>query len=169
MTNKYLNQFKSKNNLEDLKKEYRKLLLKNHPDKGGSKEETQLINVAYEEAYRYVEAKEKNINFGEDRSEEFKKATDEDIKKFIEIFNELMKMDGIEIDIVGSWIWLGGNTYSYKEDIKKLSFRYSRKHKKWYYFHDIENSMKRRGSKKTYKEITKEYGLKKVGGRLAIS
>ncbi len=169
MANKYLNQFKSKNSLEDLKKEYRKLLLKNHPDKGGSKEETQLINVAYEEAYRYVEAKEKNINFGEDRSEEFKKATDEDIKKFIEIFNELMKMDGIEIDIVGSWIWLGGNTYSYKEDIKKLNFRYSRKHKKWYYFHDIENSMKRRGSKKTYKEITEEYGLKKVGGRLAIS
>lgn len=169
MTNKYLNQFKSKNSLEDLKKEYRKLILKNHPDKGGSKEETQLINVAYEEAYRYVEAKEENINFGEDRTEEFKKATSEDIKKFIKIFDELMKMDGIEIDIVGSWIWLGGNTYGYKEDIKKLHFRYSRKHKKWYYFEDIEKSKKTRGSKKTYKQITKEYGVKKVNKRLAIA
>lgn len=169
MDNKYLAIFKSKRNVEELKKEYRRLILKHHPDKGGSKEETQLINAAYEDAYRYVEAKENSSDPNGEKSNSSTRATKEDIQKFIKIFDKLMKMDGLEIDIVGSWIWLSGNTYNHKEEIKNMNFRYSRKHKKWYYFEDIENSAKTTGSKKTYKQITEEYGLKKVEGRLAIS
>lgn len=168
MTNKYLHLFKSKKNIEELKKEYRKLILVNHPDRGGSEEEAQLINTAYEKAYRFVENKE-NSGIDENYNNNFKKATKEDIKEFIEIFDKLIKMEGVEIDLVGSWIWLSGNTYFYKEEIKKLNFRFSKKHKKWYYFKNIEKSMKKRGSKKTYKQITKEYGVKKVGNRLAIA
>ena len=169
MNNKYVVIFKSKRNVEELKKEYRRLILKYHPDKGGSKEETQLINAAYEDAYRFVEAKENSSGLNEEKSKSFTKATEEDIQKFIKIFDKLMKMDGLEIDIVGSWLWLSGNTFEHKEEIKKMNFRYSRKHKKWYYFEDIEKCIKTRGSKKTYKQITEEYGLKKVEGRLAIS
>lgn len=167
MTNKYFQLFASMKNIQELKQEYRRLILANHPDRGGSKEETQLINVAYEEAYKIVESKEKD-NLDQDQKETFKEATSEDIKEFIEIINALMKIGGVEIEIVGSWLWLSGKTYEHKEEIKKLNFRYSKKHKKWYYFKGIEKEGKRRGSKKTYKQITREYGVQKVGRRLAI-
>ena len=78
-------------------------------------------------------------------------------------------MPGIEIEVVGSWLWLSGSTYEHREEIKKLNFRYSKKHKKWYYFEGIEKSMKKRGSRKTYKQITNEYGTKKVNKRIAIA
>lgn len=167
MTNKYFQLFINKKSVQELKQEYRRLILKYHPDKGGSKEETQLINVAYEEAYKIVESKEKD-NLDQEGKDNFKEATSEDIKEFIEIINALMKMGGVEIEIVGAWVWLSGNTYEHKEEIKKLNFRYSKKHKKWYYFKDIEKTGKRRGSRKTYKQITREYGVQKVSRRLAI-
>ena len=164
MTNKYLNIFTESKDIESLKKLYRKLIIKNHPDRGGSKEEAQLINTAYEQAYKVVEnkkdSKEKN---------NFKKATKEDIQRFIKIFDKLLKMEGLEIDIVGDWLWLSGNTFTHKEEIKKLNFRWSRKHKKWYWYEGIQNKMKKRGTKKNFKQITDQYGLKKVNARLAIA
>lgn len=39
--------------LDDLKHQYRRLVLDNHPDKGGSKEEMQKINSEYETLYEY--------------------------------------------------------------------------------------------------------------------
>jgi hypothetical protein len=43
-----------------------------------------------------------------------------------------MKYEGIEIDIIGSWIWLKGNTYNVKEQIKELGFKWSKNNKAWY-------------------------------------
>lgn len=42
--------FENIKNLEELRKEYKKLVKKNHPDMGGSEEEMKIINVEYEKA-----------------------------------------------------------------------------------------------------------------------
>ena len=159
MSNKYLALFKAKKTIEELKKEYKKLILIHHPDRGGKKEEAQEINEAYEIAYKFIQSKENTDNT----------INSSDAKSFINIFDKLIKMQGLEIDLVGSWIWLSGNTYKYKEKIKKMNFRYSRKHKKWYYFEGIEKTNKKIGSRKTYKQITTIYGKKTIETTKAIA
>lgn len=42
--------FENIKNLEELRKEYKKLVKKNHPDIGGSEEEMKIINVEYEKS-----------------------------------------------------------------------------------------------------------------------
>ncbi|EXR51504.1 dnaJ domain protein, partial [Acinetobacter baumannii 25691_8] len=42
------------NNLDDLKKEYRKLCFKHHPDMGGSTEDMQAINSEYEQLLKVL-------------------------------------------------------------------------------------------------------------------
>ena len=44
--------FRECNNLEELRKEYKKLVKANHPDNGGSAEEIKIINVEYEQAMK---------------------------------------------------------------------------------------------------------------------
>ena len=47
--------FENIKNLEELRKEYKKLVKKNHPDMGGSEEEMKIINVEYEKALKDLE------------------------------------------------------------------------------------------------------------------
>ena len=46
--------FRECKNLEELRKEYKKLVKANHPDNGGSAEEIKIINVEYEQAMKIV-------------------------------------------------------------------------------------------------------------------
>ena len=45
------------------------------------------------------------------------KETPEEFKKII---NELVTLQGIEIEICGDWIWVTGNTYNCREQLKAL-------------------------------------------------
>lgn len=47
--------FKNIHSLAELKKEYRRLALENHPDKGGSTEVMQQINVEFERLHENME------------------------------------------------------------------------------------------------------------------
>lgn len=38
----------------------------------------------------------------------------------------------IEIELVGSWIWVSGNTYPVKEQLKEAGIFWAGKKKKWY-------------------------------------
>ena len=69
-------------------------------------------------------------------------------------------MEGIEIEIVGSFIWITGNTKNYKDEIKALEFRYSPKKYAWY---KAPSNYKKR-SRKNYdmNTIRGMYGSQKV-------
>ena len=145
--------------LEDLKKEYRKLIFKLHPDKGGSEEDFKAMKNEYDELFVRLQ-KGKNATHFEKK---------EDINQYKDIIEKLIHFEDITIDIVGSWIWLGGNTKPYKDDIKTLGFMWSSKHKKWFFNGD--NKKRRIRNKKTYEEIKDEYGCKsyKAEGSFKIS
>lgn len=121
------NYFTNCNTLEELKQAYRRLAMANHPDKGGSVEVMQEINKEYEEAF----AKVKNIHTNS-TGEEYTKETNEAPEEFINIINELVKMHGVIIEIIGSFLWLSGNTKEYKDQIKKLGFKWSNNKLMWY-------------------------------------
>ena len=48
--------------LEELRKEYKRLVKENHPDNGGSVEEIKIINVEYEQAMKNLEASDTKEN-----------------------------------------------------------------------------------------------------------
>ena len=151
--------FNNVETLEDLKKEYRKLIFKLHPDKGGSEEDFKAMKNEYDELFVRLQ-KGKNATHFEKK---------EDINQYKDIIEKLIHFEDITIDIVGSWIWLGGNTKPYKDDIKTLGFMWSSKHKKWFFNGD--NKKRRIRNKKTYEEIKDEYGCKtyKSNGSMKIS
>ena len=50
----------------------------------------------------------------------------------IKIISALVNLDGIGIEICGSFIWLSGDTYQWKELLKGLGFKWARKKKRWF-------------------------------------
>ena len=113
--------------LEKLKKVYHRLCLKLHPDVGGSDEEMKILNAEYETLFERV----KNIHVNKD-GETYERETDETPEEFQWLIAELLKLDGIEIEIIGCFVWVSGNTKPHKEHLKALGFRWHGKKKCWY-------------------------------------
>lgn len=141
--------------LEELKKQYRVLAMKHHPDCGGNTADMQAINAEYDILFNEL----KDIHTAADGST-YTATTTETSEQFKNIINRLIVLEGINIEIIGSWLWVTGNTYQHKEVIKSLMFRWSNSKKAWY-FHGNDY---RKTSRKTFTldEIRSLYGSQTV-------
>lgn len=119
--------FKNVRTLEELKKEYRTLATKHHPDRGGDLETMQAINSEYDEVFKRV----KNLHTNA-KGETYEKETQEQPNDFRDIIEVLLRMQGVHIEVIGSFIWLSGETKVYKDQIKELGFKWSSNKKMWY-------------------------------------
>ena len=140
--------FKDCKTLQDVKIQFRILAKKHHPDLGGNAEQFKIINNEYEIAFEYF----RNLDNENQKAENIKNNYKENYKYNYEnstiyknIIEKLIHFENVNIEIVGSWIWLDGETYPIKDIIKDLNFRWSKSKKKWYYFENIENTNKKRG------------------------
>ena len=143
-----MNYFSNITTIEDLRKEYKRLAILNHPDKGGKLEDMQNINAQYDLAFKSLS----NANI-----------SNEDIlneTEYRQAMEKVASLQGIEIDLVGSWIWVYGNTYPVKSEIKEAGFIWANQKKKWY-FRSEENKVKNT-KKLSYEEITAKYGVTKI-------
>lgn len=121
---KYLEEIKNTNTLAELKATYKNWCMKLHPDLSGEDtlEDMKELNNAYEEHFKMLKTREMN----KDKKDREKFSFNEAPEDLINIINTLIKFKGLQIDIVGNWIWLSGNTYPYKEEIKALKFHWSK-------------------------------------------
>lgn len=132
--NKY---FKDVNTLEELRRQYRDLLKKYHPDnKDGSTEATQEINAEYDRLFKVLKDRhEKSTDSKESNAKtdfnNMKYDFSEDAK-LREMLNKIIGFDGITIEIIGNWIWCF-DSYGYRTELKELGFRYAKNKKAWYY------------------------------------
>ncbi|WP_228269048.1 molecular chaperone DnaJ [Acinetobacter baumannii] len=111
------------NNLDDLKKEYRKLCFKHHPDMGGSTENMQAINSEYEQLLKVLINKKADSNYSEKST--FKNR-DEEIEAEIrlrEVLEKIEILDGLEIERIGLWLYVSGNTKAHKEALKEAGLK----------------------------------------------
>lgn len=136
--------------LEELRKEYKRLVKANHPDNGGSLEVIKIINVEYGVCFKVLE---KNDTVSSDK---YDRAEDEMIR---EIINAIINLN-VEIEICGSWVWVSGNTYVCKAELKANGFHWASKKKMWYW-HDAEEVTRSNG-KTTMDDIRTKYGSEKV-------
>ena len=118
------NYFAGIRTVEELRKQYRELLKKYHPDNaGGSVEATQKINAEYDRIFADLSKKE-----GADKESctEQENAADE---AFREVLEKIINYD-IDIQIIGDWIWCV-NSYPYRNQLKELNFRYAPRKRAW--------------------------------------
>lgn len=137
--------------LEELRKEYKRLVKANHPDNGGSVETIKIINVEYEICFKVLEKVDPVSS-----NNKYNMAEDEMIR---EIINAIINLN-IEIEICGSWIWVSGNTYSCKQELKNSGFHWASKKKMWYW-HNPEEQTKSNG-KTSMNDIRMKYGSQVV-------
>src|SRR5579872_2181181 len=93
------NYFKNINSIEELKKRYKELALKFHPDReGGDTATMQEINNEYE-------------YFCEHPTFDFKHEGDkEDLFIYPEVLEKIINLKGIIIELIGAWLWVSVNT-----------------------------------------------------------
>ena len=111
--------FSNVNTLEELRKQYRDLLKKYHPDNvNGSTTATQEINAEYDRLFKLL--KDRHESKSADSKEESPKSDYNKMRydfsedaKLREVLQKIINFDGINIEIVGCWIWVDGNTYGY--------------------------------------------------------
>lgn len=116
--------------IQELKKEYKKLVYMYHPDITGTKgtEETmKAINNEYETRHAYILANP----FNEDEKKRNYYANVND--GYREQINKIVFIPGIEIEICGSWIWVTGNTKPVKAIIKEAGYFWSKNKSAWYW------------------------------------
>ena len=121
---KYLNNIRT---LEELKKEYRRMAMKLHPDHGGSGEEMKILNSEY--AALFDRVKDVHIN---KNGEEYHRESNEAPSDFINIINELLTLIGIHIEVIGCFLWVSGNTKPHKNKLKALGLKWHSKKECWY-------------------------------------
>ena len=59
------------------------------------------------------------INGYTEETEEKNRTNWQECKEFSEVIEKIINLQGIIIEICGSWVWLTGNTYFHKKEIKE--------------------------------------------------
>ena len=123
--------FKNCKTIEDVKRAYRDFAKKLHPDCGGDAEEFKKMSAEYQTAFnRFKNIHEKHGNAKQ--QETHTKETTETPEQYADIINAIIHLDGIKIEIIGSWVWVSGNTFVHKETLKAAGFIWSKTKKAWY-------------------------------------
>lgn len=160
--------FKDVSTLEDLRRQYKELLKKYHPDNAnGSTAATQDINAEYDRLFKVLKDKHESKS---DKTTDSTAHTGssynanmydwENDKALREVLQKIINFKGIEIEIVGAWIWLSGNTYSYKKELKEIGFKWASNKKQWYFHTDAFR--KRSHKSLSMDDIRNYYGSTKV-------
>lgn len=159
--------------IEDAKRQYKKLILTYHPDlaakNGLTVEEAtkacQTINAEWD----YIKKHNYNVHEGDDGdifTDWNQTSADETTERYADIIEQLVKMEGVTIEICGSFIWLGGNTFEHKDEIKALAaygvkVGWANKKKMWFL---APSDWKKKSHKElTMGNIRNTYGSQFVG------
>ena len=133
-------------NPDQAKKQFKKLCIELHPD---NKE------TGNSEKFKSMFNEFQNLDKIGDETEKTKFEMSE---KMQNIILELSKYELIEMFICGSWLWIGGNTFIYKDLIKSLGCTFAGNKKMWFY---TETKSSGRGNM-DIEEIKTKYGSKEI-------
>lgn len=157
--------FKGIDNLNDLKAKYKELAIQNHPDNGGDVETMARINAEYDEKVKKL-AKKTKVNAKTKVAAKTEGMTDEEISaaiaaEFKATMDALAKMelDGVQIELIGSWLWVSGNTKPIKDSLKAAGFRWCpKKEGKPWTWHDSYTYYPSAKGRMTKEDIEDKHG-----------
>lgn len=141
--------------IDELKKAYKKWAMKLHPDRGGTDEDFRAMAEEYHRKLKTATNKD-----GDTIKEETVEKETAEAAKFKEIIDKLLNLDGVNVELCGSWLWIDGNTKIHKDALKSWGCRWAPKKKKWYWCPPEEHRNRYRGNK-SMDEIRMKYGSTK--------
>lgn len=77
-----------------------------------------------------------------------------------EMLSKIIHLSDITIEICGAWIWISGNTYQHRKELKEYGFKYASKKCQWYWHSE---SFKKKSKKPlSMNDIRNYYGSTEV-------
>ena len=156
--------FKNVNSLEELRKQYKKLLKKYHPDNAtGSTKATQEINAEYDRLFKVLKNKYESRHTSDtngSKADFNKKYYDfSEDQALRDMLNKIIGFNSVTIEIIGNWIWCF-DSFGFRKELKELGFKYAGQKKAWYWHSEAF----RKRSKKTLSmdDIRSYYGSTEV-------
>lgn len=155
--------FKDCNTLEELRKQYKELLKAHHPDNGGNVADMQEINAEYDKLFKLLkdkhESKQTDSESNTQSSYNANMYDWENDKALREVLEKIINFSGVDIEIIGQWVWVF-NSYEYRKELKEFGFKYASSKKAWY-FHT--EAFRKKGKKAlSINDIRNYYGSTKV-------
>ena len=124
-TKQALNILHPENNTpQTLKQAYRQACLKHHPDLGGDENMMKVINEAMEILRKCSWTPNECREASKDSP-----LTDE----MADLWNKIKTWPGLAGEIVGTWIWVTGDTRKYRKELKSLGLKWSNNKTAWYW------------------------------------
>lgn len=146
--------FENVTTLTELRKEYRRLAFIYHPDKGGDTVLMQILNDSYERlSEKFIK---ENDEFSEGRKK-YEMQVSEEIRKMLD---RIMFLKGVDIEVIGGWIWITGNTFAVRTTLKKLGFMFSHPKTAWYWHRG--EYRKKNGKIQSMDEMRDFWGSQKI-------
>lgn len=157
-----LNRMKVSRDVSEVKSIYKRLAFTFHPDRTGTdtNEIMQEINALFHDCLQGLSGRVYTRDGGKAWTYTYNKDKED---YFINVLKELIKIDGITVEICGFWLWLHGSTYENKEKIKQIAkdnsmtSGFSRNKKLWYLHPGKYKRYSKEGSW-TLDKIRRSYG-----------
>ena len=87
--------------------------------------------------------------------------SEQEKQELLEKIVALKQLPGLEINLCGSWVWIGGDTKPQKDQLKALGCWWAAKKQLWYWHLPVETKHYRRKAK-TMEEIEAKYGKQAI-------
>jgi hypothetical protein len=117
--------FQGLNSVEDIKSTYRNLARQHHPDLGGDLETMQLLNAQYHAKLQSITGSKSG-----EHTYNYNQKIEQDI---IDKINELLVLNDVNVDLIGTWIWVRGDTKPHRDRLRKLGCFWHSGRKVWYW------------------------------------
>lgn len=124
--------FNNCNSIEDVKKRFRELIKENHPDNGGNAAAAASILKQYKETLKKFDAW--NASRTATATDFNGTANAADLAKDIaDAAAVACGLDGVAVELCGSWLWVTGDTYTHRDTLKAAGFKWASKKRAWYF------------------------------------
>ncbi len=147
--------FEGISTLDDLKRRYHALCKELHPDVGGSEEAMKALNAEYAQTLKRL--------MNDERGNESEYSAEAEASELLyrDKIAAVAHLEGLELEIIGTWLWVMGNTYAHRETLKSAGFSFAPVKKVWFY-RASEYRTRTRGEAHDMEDIRSKYGATKI-------
>lgn len=160
------NYFSQCNTLQEVKDLYRTLAKENHPDKGGNLQTMQEINNQYSRAIATI-ARGGKFTAQEAEAEILQ------AEAYQEAVNKVVNLEGCKLELIGSWLWITGNTKQHCKILNSEPARFNWSKKKTdpsaWFFRTAEYKTSNKGQKMSIEAIRNKYGSQTISSTIKQS
>lgn len=153
-----MNYFSNCINPDEIRAIYRQLAKQHHPDLGGDTKTMQEINAAYERALKQMDGQQFDRTDSQGGIKWTYQYSEEMEREIINAIDAILSLVGdapdITVTIVGLWLWVVGNTYPIRQQLRDLGCYWNAKRNAWNW--KPQGSRSRYNQKKTLDEILSE-------------